>query len=215
VKDFTPVTQMLNTPGALTVRPTLPVQTVLELIDYAKRNPGKLSYGTSGIGSSHHIDGEFFKLVTGTDIVHVPYKGGGPQVQAMIAQEVDMAWLPMQQIRAHIESGKTRIVAVYDSVRYAEMPNVPAITETVPQFRRTPGWVGLFAPAGLPRAILARLNGAAVKALQNPEVRTRMAEAGAIAAGNSPEEFAAIVREDYERVSKVVAELAGRGVKFE
>jgi tripartite-type tricarboxylate transporter receptor subunit TctC len=215
VKDFTPVTQLLNTPGALTVRPTLPIQSVRDLIDYARRNPGKLSYGTSGIGSAQHIDGEFFKQLTGTDIVHVPYKGGGPQIQAMISQEVDMSWFPMQQIRAHIESGKTRIIAVYDPVRYAEMPNVPSVVETVPQFRRTPGWVGLFAPAGLPRPILARLNGAAVKALHSPEVRSKLAEAGAIAVGNAAEEFAAMVKDDYEAVSRVVGDLTARGVKFE
>ncbi len=214
VKDLTPITQMISTVAVVVVRPTLQVNSIRELIDYAKRNLGKLSYGTSGIGSAQHIDGELFKLLTGTDIVHVPYKGGGPQVQAIVAQEVDMTYLPLQQIKQHIDSGKVRTIAVYDQQRSPEMPNVPSINETVPQFRRTPGWVGLFAPAGLPQPILARLNAAAVKALRTPEVKA-MIEQSAMVSATSAEEFSRTVREDSERISQIVSDLRSHGVKFE
>ncbi len=214
VKDLTPITQMISTVAVVVVRPTLQVNSIRELIDYAKRNLGKLSYGTSGIGSAQHIDGELFKLLTGTDIVHVPYKGGGPQVQAIVAQEVDMTYLPLQQIKQHIDSGKVRTIAVYDQQRSPEMPNVPSINETVPQFRRTPGWVGLFAPAGLPQPILARLNAAAVKALRTPEVKA-MIEQSAMVSATSAEEFSRTVREDYEHIGQIVSDLRSHGVKFE
>jgi tripartite-type tricarboxylate transporter receptor subunit TctC len=214
VKDLTAITQFINTVAAVVVKPSLPVSSIQELIDYAKKNPGKLSYGTSGIGSAQHIDGELFKLLTGTDIVHVPYKGGGPQLQAIAAQEVDLSYFPMQQIRPLIDSHKAKIIAVYDDRRYSEMPNVPSINETVPQFRRTPGWVGLFGPAGLPAPIVNRVSAAAVKALRTPDVKAKIEETAMVVA-NTPEEFGKVVREDYERISRTVAELRSRGVKFE
>jgi tripartite-type tricarboxylate transporter receptor subunit TctC len=214
VKDLTAITEMITTVGVLVAKNSLPVSTVRELIDYAKKNPGKLSYGSSGVGSAQHIDGEYFKLLTGTDIVHVPYKGGGPQVQAVVAQEVDFSWYPLQQIRQHLDSGKAKLIAMYDEQRYAAFPSTPSINETVPEYRRTPGWVGLFGPAGLPAPIVARINGAAVKALRTPSVKAKVEET-AIVAATTADEFAKIVREDYARISKVVNELRARGVKFE
>ena len=214
IKDLMPITQMISTLGVVIVRPTLPVKSIGELVDYAKKNPGKLSYASSGIGSVQHIDGELFKRLTGTDIVHVPYKGAGPQVQAIVAQEVDLSYFPLQQIKQHIDSGKAKMIAVADEQRNLDMPNVPSINETVPQFRRTPGWVGLFGPAGLPQAIVARVNAAAVKALRTPEVKAKIEET-AIVSANSAEEFAKIVREDYERIGRIVADLRAHGVKFE
>lgn len=214
VRDFTPITQIFTTIGAIVVKPSLEVNTVRDLIDYAKRFPGKLSYGTSGVGSAQHIDGELLKLIAAIDMVHVPYKGGGPQIQALVSQEVDVSFFPMQQIRAHIVSGKARIIAVYDPKRYAAMPNVPSIAETLPEFRRLPGWVGTFGPAGLPRPVLARLYGAMSKALNTADVREKMEE-NSVVSGIAPEEFAAVVKTESERSVKVVTELRARGVKFE
>ena len=214
VKDLTAITEMITTVGVLVAKNSLPVATVRELIDYAKKNPGKLSYGSSGVGSAQHIDGEYFKLLTGTDIVHVPYKGGGPQVQAVVAQEVDFSWYPLQQIRQHIDAGKVKLIALYDEQRYSAFASTPSINETVPEYRRTPGWVGLFGPAGLPAPIVARVNGAAVKALRTPSVKAKVEET-AIVAATTADEFAKIVRDDYARISKVVTELRARGVKFE
>jgi tripartite-type tricarboxylate transporter receptor subunit TctC len=214
VRDFTPITQIFTTVGALVVKPSLPVSSVRELIDLARRSPGKLTYGTSGVGSAQHLDGELFKLLTGAEIVHVPYKGGGPQIQALVAQEVDFSWFPMQQIRAHIDSGKAKIIAVYDGKRYAAMPNIPDITETVPDFKRTPGWIGLFGPAALPRPVLMRINAAALKAINTAEVRREL-EKTTIPTGTSPEEFAAIVKAESERLFDVVARLRARGVQFD
>lgn len=214
VKDFTPITQIYSTVAAIVVRPSLAVNSIRELIDYAKRNLGKLSYGTSGIGSAQHIDGELFKLLAGIEMIHVPYKGGGPQIQALVSQEVDMSFFPMQQIGPHIATGKAKIIAVYDGKRYAAMPNVPDITETIPEYRRLPGWIGLFGPAGLPRPVLARLNGASVKAINTSDIRAKLSEY-TVPVGNTPEEFAVMVKTEYERAAKVVQELKARGVKFD
>ena len=214
VKDFAPITQIFTTVGAVVVKPSLPVNNIRELIDYAKKFPGKLSYGTSGIGSAQHIDGEMLKLIAGIDMVHVPYKGGGPQIQAIVAQEVDISFFPMQQIRQHIVTGKAKMIATYDGKRYAGMPNIPDTTETLPEYRRLPGWVGVFGPAGLPRPVLQRLYAAMAKALGTPEVRALMEE-NSVVVGNAPEEFAAIIRAEAERAVKVVQDLRARGVQFE
>ena len=214
VKDFTPITQIFTTIGAVVVKPTLAVNNIRELIDYAKRFPGKLSYGTSGIGSAQHIDGEMLKLIAGIDMVHVPYKGGGPQIQAIVAQEVDLSFFPMQQIRQHLVSGKARMIASYDGRRYAGMPNIPDITEALPEYRRLPGWIGMFGPAGLPRPVLQRLHGAMARALAAPDVREKIEENSVIVA-NTPEEFAQVIKAEADRAVKVVQELRARGVVFE
>lgn len=214
VKDFTPITQIFTTIGAVVVKPTLAVNNIRELIDYAKRFPGKLSYGTSGIGSAQHIDGEMLKLIAGIDMVHVPYKGGGPQIQAIVAQEVDLSFFPMQQIRQHLVSGKARMIASYDGRRYAGMPNIPDITETLPEYRRLPGWIGMFGPAGLPRPVLQRLHGAMARALAAPDVKEKIEENSVIVA-NAPEEFAQVIKAEADRAMKVVQELRARGVVFE
>ncbi|MFM9967762.1 MAG: Bug family tripartite tricarboxylate transporter substrate binding protein [Burkholderiales bacterium] len=214
VKDFSPITQVFTTVGAVVVKPSLAVNNIRELVDYAKKFPGKLSYGTSGIGSAQHIDGEMLKLIAGIDMVHVPYKGGGPQIQAIVSQEVDISFFPMQQIRTHLVSGKARMIASYDGRRYAGMPNIPDITETLPEFRRLPGWVGVLGPAGLPQPIAQRLHGAMSKALATPDVKEKIEENSIIVARN-PEEFSVVIKTEAERAVRVVQDLRSRGVKFE
>ncbi len=214
VKDFTPIIQVFTTIGAVVLKPSLAVSNIRELVDYARKFPGKLSYGTSGIGSAQHIDGEMLKLIAGIDMVHVPYKGGGPQIQAIVSQEVDVSFFPMQQIRQHLVSGKARMIASYDGKRYAAMPNIPDITETLPEFRRLPGWVGVFGPAGLPQPVLQRLHGAMSKALATPDVKEKIEE-NSVIVGKSPEEFSVVIKTESARAVKVVQELRARGVMFE
>lgn len=215
IRDFTPVTQFQRTVSALVVKTSLPVNTMADLILYAKKNPGKLSYGSSGIGSVQHLDAEIIKRAAGIDMVHVPYKGGGPQGQALVAGEIDVSFHPLQQMRPFITSGKARIVAIYGpGRRFAGLPNVPDVTETLPEVQTSPSWVGVFGPAALPQPVLARLNGAFVKALVSPEVKPRYEE-NAVVVGNSPQEFAAVMRADVDKTSRLVKDLKSAGVQLE
>jgi tripartite-type tricarboxylate transporter receptor subunit TctC len=215
IRDFTPVTQFQRTVSALVVKTSLPVNTMADLILYAKKNPGKLSYGSSGIGSVQHLDAEIIKRAAGIDMVHVPYKGGGPQGQALVAGEIDVSFHPLQQMRPFITSGKARIVATYGpGKRFAGLPNVPDITETLPEVLTSPSWVGVFGPAGLSQPVLSRLNGAFVKALLSPEVKPRYEE-NAVVVGNSPQEFAVAMRSDVEKTAKMVKDLKAAGIQLE
>ncbi|MFM9967384.1 MAG: Bug family tripartite tricarboxylate transporter substrate binding protein [Burkholderiales bacterium] len=215
LKDFTPITQFQRTVSALVVKTSLPVTNMAELITYAKKNPGKLSYGSSGVGSVQHLDAEIIKRAAGIDMVHVPYKGGGPQGQALVAGEIDVSFHPLQQMRAFITSGKARIVAIYGpGKRFAGLPNVPDVTETMPDVLTSPSWVGVFGPAGLQQPVLMRLNSALVKALTSPEVRPKYEE-NAVVVANTPQEFAVAMRADVEKAGRMVKELKAAGVQLE
>jgi tripartite-type tricarboxylate transporter receptor subunit TctC len=216
VKDFTAITQIFGAVGLIIVKPSLPINSTKELIDYAKRNPGKLSYASTGIGSAQHIDMETLKLLAGIDVLHVPYKGGGPQTQAIISGEVDMTLIPLQTIRPHLGTDKVKVIAVYDGRRYPGLPNIPDVTETLPEFSqyKAAAWIGIFGPAGLPRPVLNRLNAAAAKAINSPEVRGRLAQ-DSVPSANSPEEFAEVVRTTVEKIGRQVKALTAVGVKLE
>ncbi|MSQ52516.1 MAG: tripartite tricarboxylate transporter substrate binding protein [Betaproteobacteria bacterium] len=215
IKDFTPVTMLNMTVSTLIAKPGVPFGTVKELIDYAKRNPGKVAYASTGIGSAQHLDGEYFKVTAGVDLNHIPYKGFGPVVQAVAAGEVDVAFMTVAAANPLLQGGKARPLAHYNGPRPTSLPpNTPEMTATVPQFRATPGWIGLLGPAALPRAVLMRLNGAAVKSL-TPEMRAKMAEIGTTLIGDSPEEFSAKIKAGLESTAGVVRQLKAIGVKFE
>lgn len=215
VRDFTPVTMLNMTVSALIAKPGVPFGSVRELIDYAKRNPGKVSYASTGIGSAQHLDGEYFKVTAGVDLNHIPYKGFGPVVQAVAAGEVDVAFITVAAANPLLQGGKARPLAHYNGPRPPSLPpNTPEMAATVPQFRATPGWIGLLGPAALPRPVLMRLNGAAVKSL-TPEMRAKMAEIGTTIIGDSPEEFSAKIKSGLESTAGVVRQLKAIGVKFE
>ncbi len=215
LRDFVPITQFFKTVSGIVVRPSLPVNSLAELIAYAKTNPGKLTYGSSGVGSAQHLDAEIFKMAAHIDMVHVPYKGGGPQAQALVAGEIDVSFHPLQQVRPFLAGGKVRLLAVYGAGgRFAGLPDVPDVGEVLPGIVTSPSWVGLFGPAGLPPAIVARLNSAAVKALTEPDVRPKIEENSPVVA-NSAQEFAAVMRADVDRAEKLVKELRAAGMKLE
>ncbi len=206
-KDFTPVINLLDPLQILTVHPSLPVRSVQELIDYAKRNPGKLSYGSSGIGSVFHLNGEQFKKLAGVDIVHVPYKGTAPLVTELLTGRIEVGLPAVNNVKEYLGSGKLRVLAVLDSQRYAGLPGVPILADAVPGFRKVPTWTAIFGPPGLPRAIVDRVNGAFQRALQAPEVRKFIEDQGAVIRGGTPEELAATIRSDLDFTVNLVKNL--------
>jgi tripartite-type tricarboxylate transporter receptor subunit TctC len=192
VKDFAPITNAGANIICLTVHVDLPVNSVAELIAYAKANPGKLQYGSSGIGSPHHLAGELLRQKTGIDIVHVPYRGGGATINDLLGGHIKVAFLSLSSAVPHLGSGKIRIVAVVEKSRYAAMPDIPTIGETVPGFEMS-SWLGFFAPAGTP--LVTRLNEAMVKVLTTDAVKEKLAALGLVVAPSTPAELAATVRE--------------------
>jgi tripartite-type tricarboxylate transporter receptor subunit TctC len=192
VKDFAPITNAGANIICLAVHVDLPVNSVAELIAYAKANPGKLQYGSSGIGSPHHLAGELLRQKTGIEIVHVPYRGGGATINDLLGGHIKVAFLSLSTAVPHLNSGKIRIVAVVEKSRYAAMPDVPTIGETVPGFEMS-SWLGFFAPAGTP--LITRLNEAMVKVLTTDAVKEKLAALGLAVAPSTPAELAAVVRE--------------------
>src|SRR3954469_14095989 len=197
VKDFAPVTNFGANIICLAVNADLPIKSVADVIAYAKANPGKLSYGTSGTGSPHHLAGELLHQKAGIDITHIPYKGGGAAVNDLLGGHIGMAFLSLSAAVPQVSSGKIRIIAVVEKSRYAAMPDVPTIGETVPGFEMS-SWVGLFAPAGTPREIIAQLNQAIAKILNTDSVKVKLANLGLVVAAGSPDDLAETVKQGLQ-----------------
>jgi len=204
VKDFTPVIIVARFPNVLAVHPSLPVQSVPELVDYAKKNPGKLYYGTTGIGSTHHLAGVLLAQAAAIDIEHVPYKGGSPTIQDVLAGQIPMAILTASTILPHARQGKLRALAITETKRYARAPELPTIGESVPGYALPDSWLCVLGPAGLPKPVVARLNADIRAAITAPEVRARLESVGFEVAGDTPEEFEATIRTDVPVFRKIV-----------
>jgi tripartite-type tricarboxylate transporter receptor subunit TctC len=188
VKDFVPIVLMVESPLFLVVNADLPVKSVPELVAYAKANPGKLSFGSVGIGSAHHLAGEAFKQRGGIDIVHVPYRGSAPVLQDLMGGQIQMAFdaTALQLVR----EGRVRALAVASSKRWPDAPEIPAMSEVgFPDFQFG-GWFGLFAPAGTPRPVVERINKEVNRILQMPDVKQRLNEIGLEPLGGTPEQLA-------------------------
>ena len=194
VKDFAPITNAGANIICLAVHLELAVNSVAELIAYAKANPGKLQYGSSGIGSPHHLAGELLRHKTGIDIVHVPYRGGGATINDLLGGHIKLAFLSLSSAVPHLNSGNIRILAVVERDRYAAMSDIPTIGETVPGFEMS-SWVGFFAPAPTPPPLLARLNDAMVNVLKIDAVKEKLAALGLAVAPSTPSELAAMVNQ--------------------
>jgi len=194
VKDFAPITNAGANIICLAVHVELAVNSVAELIAYAKANPGKLQYGSSGIGSPHHLAGELLRHKTGIDIVHVPYRGGGATINDLLGGHIKLAFLSLSSAVPHLNSGNIRILAVVERDRYAAMSDIPTIGETVPGFEMS-SWVGFFAPAPTPPPLLARLNDAMVNVLKIDAVKEKLAALGLAVAPSTPAELAAMVNQ--------------------
>ncbi len=189
---------------ALAVNSAVPVKTVPELIDYAKRNVDKkLSYGSAGIGSAHHIAGELLKQKTGIQLTHVPYRGGGPVIQDLVAGHIPIAFGTTPAVLPQAAAGTIRMLALVEAKRSPDMPDIPTVAETVPGVV-TATWVGLLAPAGTPRPIVERLNKIVNDALKRPEIAARFKPQGATAVGGTPEELGERIRSELESWGRII-----------
>jgi tripartite-type tricarboxylate transporter receptor subunit TctC len=198
IRDFAPVSMTGLFPNLLVVNNNLPVHTVPELIALAKKEPGKLSFASSGRGTSLHLSGELFKMMTGTDMLHVPYKGGGPALQDVMGGQVDMTFGNMPTVLAQAKAGKVRPVAVTSLERWFTAPEIPAIAETVPGFQAM-SWHGVAFPAGTPPSIVDKLSNAIQLAMATTEMKDKYAMGGSKATSMTPQQFAAFIKEDTER----------------
>jgi tripartite-type tricarboxylate transporter receptor subunit TctC len=203
VKDFTPITLAVGNVIVLAAHPSVPVTSMKELIDYAKQNPGRLAYASSGTGSPHHLSGELLRQMAGIDIVHVPYKGGGQAITDFVGGQVPLMFSSLVTVAPHIKSGKVRALGFVEAKRYPAMPEVPTIAETLPGFEIN-SWLGFLGPAGLPPPVQARLHAEIVKALNAPDVRARLEPAGLVVVANTPAEFAAVIRTDLDRRGRLI-----------
>jgi len=194
VKDFTPIAYVGANIICLAVNAELPIKTVADVIAYAKKNPGKLAYGSSGAGSPHHLAGVLLGQKAGIDISHIPYKGGGAAVNDLLGGHIGMAFLSLSAAVPHINTGKIRIVAMVEKTRYAALPEIPTIGETVPGFEMA-SWVGLFAPAGTPAEIVTKLNEGIAKVLTIESVKAKLGNLGLVVATSKPEELGAVVKD--------------------
>jgi len=212
IRDFTPITGVARVPNVLVMSPEvaarLGIAGVADLVAYAKRNPGKLNYGSGGTGSAGHLAGEMFKAQAGVYMVHIPYAGGNPAQLALLAGQVDLNFDNLAAASANIKAGKLKALAVTTASRSSAMPDVPTIAEAGAKFGLSrfdiDTWFGIFAPAGLPAETTARLNKAFVDALASAEVRARLASLYAEAMPMSPERFAAFVKAELAKYEPLV-----------
>ncbi|MEP7182331.1 MAG: tripartite tricarboxylate transporter substrate binding protein [Betaproteobacteria bacterium] len=204
VRDFTPITLVATTPNVLVVNPTLPVNSVKELIAYAKANPGKLSFGSGSNGSAGHLAGELFKVDAGVDMVHIPYKGAAPAMQALLAGDTQLMFDNLASSMPQVKAGKLRALAVTTAQRSKLVPELPTMAEAgVPGFDIAT-WFGLLAPAGTPPAVIAKWNADVVTILKSPEMRDRLAAQGAEAAPTTPTEFAQFIGRELTKYARIV-----------
>jgi len=204
VKDLAPITLIAGVPHMLVVNPSVPANNVKELIALAKAKPGKLNYSSAGIGSPFHIAGELFKEMAGVNIVHVPYKGGGPAIMDVAGGQIDMSFANLVAVLPLVKSGKLRALAVTSSKRSSAAPDVPTMAEAgVPGYDFS-SWFGAFAPAGTPHEIIVKLNHEIIKALQSPEVAKQLTAQGADLVADTPEEFSAYLKSETAKWRKVI-----------
>ena len=206
VKDFAPVILVAGVPNVLVVNPAVPANSVQELIAYAKANPGKLNFASSGAGTSIHLSGELFKVMAGVQMTHVPYKGSAPALQDLLGGQVQLMFDNLPPSLPQIKAGRLRALAVTSATRAPALPDVPTIAESgLPGFEAS-SWFGILAPAGTPPAIVAKINAEVAKWLASPEGKEKLASIGANAAGGSPEDFAQHIQVETAKWAKVVKE---------
>ena len=210
LKDLAPVSLIGTSPLYLVAHPSVPANTLKELVALAKKEPGKLNYGSSGIGSIHHLATEALKAGFGIDIVHVPYKGTGQSVPALLGGQVALLYSALPSIAGHIKDGKVKMLAISTAKRSAQTPDVPTVAES-----GIPGYdfvaeIGLLAPAGTPREVIQRLSTEMAKVVKQPDVVKRFTELGIDAVGSSPSDYAALNKTEYEKYGKLVKETGAK-----
>jgi len=203
LRDFAPIILVVNQPNVMVLHPSVPAKSVKEFIALAKARPGKLNYATSGSGSTQHMSGELFIMMTGVNIVHVPYKGGAPALNDLVGGQVDLSFETVPTAMQFVHAGKLRALGVTSLRRSGMLPDVPTLDEAGLGGYELRGWIGLLAPAGTSKEIVARLNGEVQKAAGG-DLRKRLTELGLDVAGGTPEQFAAFMREDIAKYAKLV-----------
>jgi tripartite-type tricarboxylate transporter receptor subunit TctC len=198
LKDFVAIAAAVEVVVALAAHPQSPFQDIRTLIDYARAHPGKLSYGSSGIGSPMHLAGELLREAARIDIVHVPYKGAGPAITDLLGGQIPLAFVSLASVMPHVKAGKLRALAVVEPQRYKGMPEVPTIKETLPNYDMFTSWLGFFAPAGTPREIVTLLNAEINRALADPELAAKLEAAALVRLNTTPEEFTGMVQRELE-----------------
>ena len=204
VKDLAPITLVGTVPNILIVHPSLPVNSVNDLIALAKKTPGKISFASTGQGTSTHLSSELFKLMANVDMLHVPYKGGPPAIADLISGQVNMMFINMPTGITHVRSGKAKIIAVSSIKRVSQLPDVPTVDQAGVKGFETSAWSGLYAPAGTPADIINRLNVEVVKILKQPSVREQLMAQGAEPVGDTPEEFSRFTLAEISKWAKII-----------
>ena len=211
-KAFVPISLVAELPLAMMVNPQVPAKSAKEFVTLAKGQPGKLSYSSSGAGGAPHLAAEMFKLGTGTFIVHVPYRGGGPAVQDLIAGHVQLSFMTVLEASGHIKAGKLRALAVTSARRVSALAEVPTLAESaVPGFDSI-SWIGLLAPAGTPKEIVEKISADTREVIAAEDVNARLVELGALPAANTPAQFGALIDKDRARYAKIIQE---RGISVD
>jgi tripartite-type tricarboxylate transporter receptor subunit TctC len=203
IRDIAPVASISREPNVFVVSPSLPAKTIPEFIAYAKARPGGLTYASAGVGGSSHVSVELFKVMTGVNLVHVPYRGGAPALADVIGGQVQLYAPTTTTAIEHIRTGKVRALAVTTAARSAALPDIPAVSETVPGYEAST-FFGIGAPAGTPADIIARLNNEINAALADPTVKARMTDAGGVVLPGSPADFGKLIADETEKWPKVV-----------
>ncbi len=204
VKDFTPVTLVALTPNIVCLHPSLPAKTVKEFITLAKRNTGKLTYGSGGPGTTQHLSGELFNVLTGAKMMHVPYKSSAQMTIDTIGGQIDVIFHNAPVVQPHVRSGKLRGIAVTSAKRLPSVADLPTMIEAgLPGFEVT-AWFGLLVPTGTPPAVIAKVNADTIRVLNMPDVRERFVSQAAEPGGNKPEEFAAFIQSEIAKWAKVI-----------
>jgi len=210
VKDFSPVALVLEAEGLLVVHPSVQANSAAELIALARANPGKLSYGSAGIGTSSHLAGELFKSMAKVDVTHVPYKGNMPAITDLMGGQITMIFATMPTVLPQAKAGKLKSIAVIGSIRSTALPELPTLAEAALPGFEVNNWIALFAPAGTPREIVARLNAEVLKIMQSSDVQQRLPADGARFVPATPDEFAVFVKNEIAKWAPV---LKAAGVK--
>jgi tripartite-type tricarboxylate transporter receptor subunit TctC len=204
IKDFTPIMAAAEPVTGLVVNASLPVKSVPELIAYAKANPGKLTYGSSGVGSVFHVMGELLNHSAGIETRHVPYRGVALAIQDVIAGHIPMMFVSISSAAGALQDGKVRLLAVLEPRRYAKMPDVASMSEFLPAFRKPSTWFGFLGPPNMPRELVTRLNAEMVKAITAPDARAKLEGSDLAIIAGTPEQFAKLLKDDIENFGAIV-----------
>jgi tripartite-type tricarboxylate transporter receptor subunit TctC len=206
VKDFTPIAMLAYVTNTMIVHPSVPATTVREFIDYAKANPGKITYASAGPGSTNHLCAALFEKMAGVEMVHVPYRGGAPAVADTVGGQTQLFFTAGTQSLEYVKAGKLRLLAVTEGKRSSLLPDVPTVGETIPGYEMSV-WYGAFGPAGMPQAIVARLNAEISRILFLPDVKKKMADIAVEVARMTPEELGALTKSDADKWGRLIKEL--------